>query len=413
MSQRRGTIAGLGTGTNGETATRDDQQLVAVPGGATIETVLSCAKRGIERRRTGDLGGGEPLVAITQTGVHVLPDGAPTEPETAVSFTHASIEAVDAGGLVRRHLDVTTDEATYVFHVDGRPGIEEIGDFLEGASRVWEAVLPDLQGVRRAVAIIGQELDADNVEGLDKRYLAATESLASARERASDTVVESGVETAAGRLETQLRRQRARWHYKYGQRLVNVGADRYDGADIAAARRAYERACEHYQRALSIIEADGFAGADRVHERLSVAETAIEDLESDPLAEALAACHRAADAEDDFTAWESWKQAREQYRAELNHRNSLLAVERLRYQLAWVEANYVAAARAHAGTLESRGNDHLVDGNDTWARELYMGAVDVLNEAITVARDQTGCDPTALREYRDRIEAKGADIATE
>jgi len=383
------------------------ETLAAVSDDTDIERTISC--RGIEREPDdgGPRSTSNGMLVVTHRAVHVFSEGVETDADDVGSIPFTAIDDAQTSGLVRRRLTITTEEATYEITAEGRPDLNALARFLRRASWSWGRVTPRLDTARTAIEALETDLQAGELESLERDKHRAKMALSKAQSTAGrlDVAVDA-IEGEIDRLRERLQYQQVRWHVLQGEDDAETARAKLANGLAHAAQPLFEDAREHFEQALSLARETGATGSKQIRHRLEEIREQLYDLEVEPRAEAYEAVERALAAESPDGAAKHWRAARTRYDEALE---TAVETSPIRFQLAWVDANFVRACREYARELETDADEHAANGHDQWARQLYMAADDQLVDALAVAREQDNLDTEPLEAHHERLVGKHAD----
>jgi chromosome segregation ATPase len=244
-------------------------------------------------------------------------------------------------------------------------------------------------------------LDSHGPAELEREKHQAKMALSKAQSGASrlDVAVDA-IEAEIEQLRERLHYQQIRWHVLQGETDAEAAEEKLTAGLVHIARPLFEDACEHFEQALAIARKSECTRSKQIRIRLEELRERCYDLEVDPVSEAfdsVAAAREAADAEE---AIEHWRAARERYEQALDAADDEAPI---RYQLTWVDANFVRACRAYASELEEDADEHMANGHEQWARQLYMAASDQLLVAGEIARESEHVDLAPIEAQYERL----------
>jgi len=405
-------IGGVSLDTPASEGTEGDalrETLAAVSDDTDIERTISCSTVGRDPKE------GEPTsiktsngsLVVTHRAVHVLQDGVETDADDVETIPFTTIDDAQSGGLVRRRLTITTDEETYEITAEGRPDLTDVARFLRRASWSWGRVAPRLETAREGIERLESDLQNSAVDGLERDKHRAKMALSKAQSAASrlDIAVDA-IEMEIERLRERLLYQRVRWHVLQGEADAEAADEKLSVGLAHAAQPLFESAREHFEQALSIARNSETTRSKQIHIRLEEIREKLYDLEVEPVSEAYEAVEQAIAAGEPESAIELWQDAHERYEQSLESATDESAI---RYQLAWIDANLVEARRAYARELAADADEHMANGHEQWARQLYMAASDQLLAAGEFANEHEHIDVAPIESQYEELALSEVD----
>ncbi|MFB6074799.1 MAG: hypothetical protein ABEJ89_07285 [Haloarculaceae archaeon] len=326
------------------------------------------------------------------------------DPETAeVDLALGSLSRVKLSeGLLQQTVVVTTGDETVRFEPDGGHDPETVVDYVDRLSNAWADLQSAVAGVREALADLENALEAgedpQNELTRVKTRLSNAHHCATMEDDGPTDLMAAEIEPLEAELE---RLQVGSRLDRAADLLAAAGEAREDGDDEAAYERYLEAdsVLEEAAAALGDRDAPGDAG-----DRLATLREDAAALGEDLLAEPEINCQRALEADAVEEAADCWASAYEAYRAALSagwDGRAGVTADALRYQLAWVVANYLDALAAHADAIETEADDLADD-----AEERYADARARLERARTIAAEYPYASAARFEGDIERVEEK-------
>lgn len=382
--------------------------LAATSDDTDIKTELDCTRRGV-RRETADedpttIKGEATKTVITKKAIHVLPDGEETAPEDVHTVPFTEIEHAESGGLVRRALEVETDDATYHIRPKGRPALEDLARFLRRASWSWSRVAPRFETARDAIETLEAADVSPGEENNEREVHQAKMAISKAQSGAGRLeVAVDAIEQEIEQLRQRLNRQRVRRLVVEAEALEKSARHKRASGLLPAARSDFEAARDNYKTALSIAYDSDMDGSNKLKTRLEEIREVLYDLEVDPAIEGHEAIERALAETDPEARREEWKLAKELFEEAREQTDSQQLAEQMAFQLAWIDGVLVRACRDYAEKLITEAEEHVDNGHEQWGRQLFMAANDELQLAIEIIREREGCSMDQIKATRNRL----------
>jgi len=387
------------------------------------EFVLTNEKRGLKRENDDGTVQFEPgsehdaVAAMTDERVLFVIGDCKTPNrgvDHTISLPYTEIREVETSkGMLKSRLTLTARTGTaYHFLISGREDLTEVAEYVRYAVQYWVAIDRRLEDAKSRLSTIQEYLDDGQPDGATDAYRETRGLLDEARRKANE--FRSGDHAMHRRIEqveTRLTLTEIRGHRSRADQYRDDGDRAREAEDYQGALDAYQQARSQYERALDRADDIEHHELGAIQEEYADLEATIEQLQSEPLSDAMAACERAVETGDPGTAIERWTEALEGCHDALSivHRHDDFEgdVHSLRFQVEWAAGNLARAHRDYATTYEETGDHHRANGDEASAREAYWLAHQHLRKVQEVANEfRSGRAAATVESDIERIEEK-------
>lgn len=386
--------------------------------------VFGSGKRGVTRESDGETtrhvpaSGYRAIIAVTDRRVQFVVGGAGTHGDddwaASVRLSNVDRVSVDAG-LIRDRLIVSTgdvDWSVYLKDID----TDTVVEYVTEISWAWITVEERLDDARTFLVDATQQQKA-------REYLAAHDSLDRAREKLDDaTRAAAGLaeEAAVGvreritAVESRYRETKRRTHDSEARHLVGLAEEYWRDDEYELAYETYRSAVDTYREALETPGLDAEKAED-IRDRIDRIQRNLDHLRTAPLENASRTRRAALDAEAPDERIELWSAVLDQYREVIEldwgRPDPRFAgdAQRCRDRVAEAVDELLDARREEAERRRRRGDDLILAGEISEARDCYSGAASQLEAAVELAREFDPAETARLRERLDTLADRISD----
>jgi len=351
--------------------------------------------------------GGDALAVVTDRRLLFVLAGP--DDEQVIELPYVDLKAVDANdGLLRSTLTIAAwGEGRYSLRTAGGDRLAAAVEYLRAASDCWQQVLAALDDAEEQTAVLGEQLEAGNLESARDAREAATAKL----DRAADKLDDFRHEPPAPlteRLSTaraDLAQTQIRGHFARAKTLMTEAERQTDAGAYTGAFRSYWHARDHLETALSTARKADISKPAAIESKLETIETRLEHLRVRPTALAQQAVERAEGTDKLDVEVEAWQEAFEHYRdaltagwgADIEFAGD---TRDIRFQTEVVVANLIDARRRLAAAYE----DEAAAAEEP--EQLYDDALDQLETARELAGEFRSGDAERIATHIERVAAK-------